>query len=103
MRNKQRELLIQLRSVLIAKENTLPYCIYTDATIEDLLDAQPKSMDALTNVKGFPKEGKRVKGFGEAIIEIFKNPNRVERFELQEGSNESDLSVGTHLKRSTAF
>ena len=40
MREKQRKLLIDLRSSLIAEQKTLPYCIYPDATIEALLDAQ---------------------------------------------------------------
>ena len=55
MRNKQRQLLIELRSVLIAKKATLPYCIYTDETIEDLLDAQPKQLQSLQRLKDFQR------------------------------------------------
>ena len=99
MRNKQRQLLITLRSVLITKKATLPYCIYTDETIEDLLDAQPKT---LAKVKGFPEKGKRVKGFGEAVVAIFRDTDKIDSFDLEEGKN-SDVSVGTHLKRLSAF
>ena len=102
MRNKQRQLLIELRSVLIAKKATLPYCIYTDETIEDLLDAQPKTIAELAKIKGFPEKGKRVKGFGEAVVAIFRDTDKIDSFDLEEGEN-SDVSVGTHLKRLSAF
>ena len=105
MRNKQRQLLIALRSVLIAKKATLPYCIYTDETIEDLLDAQPKTIAELAKIKGFPEKGKRVKGFGEAVVAIFRDTDKIDSFDytlLEEGKN-SDVSVGTHLKRLSAF
>lgn len=102
MRNKQRQLLIELRSVLIAKKATLPYCIYTDKTIEDLLDAQPKTIADLAKVKGFPEKGKRVEGFGEAVVAIFVDTDQIDSFELEEGEN-SDISVGTCLKRLSAF
>lgn len=103
MREKQRQLLIELRSQLIAKESTLPYCIYTDATIDALLDAQPKSIAELVQVKGFPEKGKRVKGFGEAIVAIFNDTNRIQSFTLKEGSSAEDFEVGTKLKPITAF
>ena len=99
MRNKQRQLLMELRSVLIAKKATLPYCIYTDETIEDLLDAQPKTIAELAKIKGFPEKGKR---FGEAVVAIFRDTDKIDSFDLEEGKN-SDVSVGTHLKRLSAF
>ena len=103
MREKQRKLLLELRSSLIGKLNTMPYCIYTDEAVESLLDAQPKTIDELAKVKGFPKEGKRVKGFGEAIIAIFNNASRIEGFTLKEGKAAGEVEVGTTLKRISAF
>lgn len=102
MREKQRQLLIELRSKLIAKEKSMPYCIYTDATIEDLLEAQPKTVDELTQVKGFPEKGKRVKGFGEAIVAVFTKTDKVVGFDLKESST-NGFEVGTNLKRAVAF
>lgn len=103
MRDKQRRLLLELRSSLIGKLNTMPYCIYTDDAIEALLDAQPKTIDELAQVKGFPKEGKRVKGFGEAILAVFNKTNQIDGFTLSEGETAGELEVGTSLKRISAF
>ena len=101
MREKQRELLIKLRSALIGEKNTLPYCIYSDATIEHLLDAQPKTIEELVKVKGFPEGGKRVTGFGEAIISIF-NGKDVEKFELGK-DNKGEVCINTKIKPIKVF
>lgn len=103
MREKQRQLLIELRSQLISKKATLPYCIYPDETIESLLDAQPKTLEELVQVKGFPENGKRVKGFGEAIIAVFNCPEKISGFNLKEGTTADKFEVGTNLKPVTAF
>ena len=50
---KQRELLVALRAKLIGTKHTLPFTIYSDETIEDLLKAQPATLEELTKVKGF--------------------------------------------------
>lgn len=75
--SKQRRLLMGLRSSLVGKEHTLPFTIYNDETIELLLQAQPQSLEELSQVKGFPKDGKRVKGFGESIVKIFTDTNNI--------------------------
>ena len=99
--SKQRELLIELRSALVGSNHTLPFTIYNDDTIEDLLKAQPKSLDELVKVKGFPKNGKRVKGFGESIVEIFKGTNNIEGFNIK--INKDKLEVSTKIKKSSVF
>ena len=105
-KSEQRQLLIDLRSELLsnkAKEtgkSTMPYCIYTDETIENLLKAQPKTIKELTSVKGFPAEGKRVKGFGEAIIAIF-NGKKIQSFNLKRVGDK--IEVTTKLKSVTSF
>lgn len=85
---RERELLIELRSVLIGKLNTLPFTVYDDATLERLLLARPKTIEDLTKVKGFPAKGKRVKGFGELIIKIFNDTDSIEKIEV-EGTGEN--------------
>lgn len=103
MIEKQRQLLIELRSQLIGEKNTLPYCIYTDETIEQLLKAQPKTISELVKVKGFPAQGKRVKGFGEAVVAIFADTEKIENFSLIKGKNAGEFEVGTKLRRVSAF
>lgn len=98
----QRELLTQLRASLVGKQHTLPFTIYNDATIEDLLNAQPKTIADLTNVKGFPANGKRVKGFGESIIQIFKNPEAISQI-LVTVTDDSELVVESELKNLNVF
>lgn len=68
----KRKQLEDLRSELVGVLHTQPFTIYTDETIEDLLKAHPMSLEELTNVKGFPANGKRVKCFGKAIVAIFR-------------------------------
>lgn len=101
MREKQRQMLLDLRSQLVGKLHTQPFTIYNDATIEALLDAQPKTIKELSRVKGFPENGKRVKGFGETVIKIFTDCASIDSFEIS-GEGE-ELSVGAVLTPMTAF
>ncbi len=72
----QRQLLEELRSQLVGDLHTQPFTIYTDETIEDLLKAQPTSLEELSKVKGFPRDGKRIKQFGASIVAIFKGDGK---------------------------
>lgn len=74
---KQRKLLVELRRKLVGKRHTLPYTIYRDEDIDSLIKAQPHTIEELEEVKGFPKGGLRIKGFGTAILEVFNNTNKV--------------------------
>lgn len=99
----QRELLISLRSALVGSGHTLPFTIYTDETIEDLLTAQPKTIEQLSAVKGFPKDGKRVKGFGEHIIRIFTEPERIASVTISTNPGANGLEVKTNLRSLDVF
>lgn len=81
MRTKQKELLEKLRSVLVGKLHVQPYIVYDDATIERLLDMQPKTLEDLKKIKGFPEKGKRFKGFGIQVIAIFNQPDTIADFD----------------------
>lgn len=87
MKNKQRELLLKLRSKLVGALHVQPYIIYDDDTIERLLDAQPKTLEELKAVKGFPDTGKRFKGFGIQIVAIFKEPENITNFNVSSSGN----------------
>lgn len=99
MYTREKELLINLRSKLVGEKHTLPYTIYTDDTIEELLKVRPKSIEELSKVKGFPAKGKRVKGFGEAVVAIFTSEIKDFKLEIKDGKPE----VTTVLKKMKVF
>lgn len=68
---EQRQALINLRAQLVGTMHVQPFTIYQDTTIEALLAAKPKTLEELAKVKGFPAKGKRMQGFGEAVVAIF--------------------------------
>lgn len=94
---KQRELLVALRAKLIGTKHTLPFTIYSDETIEDLLKAQPATLEELTKVKGFPANGKRVAGFGECIVKIFTSTDEVSNITVETSGD--GVNVKTELKK----
>lgn len=87
METKQRELLNELRSTLVGKLHVQPYIVYDDATIERLLKMQPKTLDDLKQIKGFPEKGKRFKGFGDQIIAIFNKTDSIQGFDVNESAH----------------
>lgn len=98
---QQRALLLSLRSKLVGQKHTLPYTIYKDEEIEALLAKQPHSIEELSKIKGFPDGGKRLKGFGEAIVQIFNNTTRVEEINLEFNNGEPEII--TVLKKMELF
>lgn len=73
LRERQRQLLLELRSKLVGTMHVQPYIVYDDDTIELLLKKQPKTLDELKQIKGFPEKGKRFKGFGLSVCAIFND------------------------------
>ena len=102
MREKQRKLLEELRSTLVGTLHVQPFTIYTDKNIEDLLVAQPKSLDDLKKVKGFPETGKRFKGFGQSIVDIFTKTDSVTSVAVNTNSS-GDLVIKAMVKKMEAF
>lgn len=100
-RNVEKEKLIQLREKLIGELHTLPFTIYNDNTIEDLLDARPQTLEELSKVKGFPADGKRVHGFGEAVIQIFIGGENIQDFNVEVKNGEPCVSFS--LKQMSLF
>lgn len=82
--DKQRQLLLDLRSKLVGKLHVQPYIVYDDATIELLLKEQPKTLDALKQIKGFPEKGKRFKGFGVSICAIFNDTDNLSGIDVDQ-------------------
>ena len=98
---KQRQLLIDLRSQLIGSKHTLPFTIYSDDTIEDLLEAQPMTLEQLAKVKGFPANGKRLNGFGESVVAIFTNTDSIA--EINVSTDAGALKITTKLENLSVF
>lgn len=80
---KEEELLRKLRGHLAFKSGVEPYKIFNDKNLAALLEAKPKTIQALGAVKGFPIDGKRVAAWGQAIIDIFTRADKVEDFEVE--------------------
>ncbi|MGD7054236.1 HRDC domain-containing protein [Sutcliffiella horikoshii] len=66
-----RSLLVEYRRTRARELNVKPYYIYTNKTLEVLLEQQPKTMKALMAIEGIGK--KKADEFGEGIISIFNN------------------------------
>lgn len=101
MPNKE-ELLRKLRGHLAYSKQVKPYVIFKDEELEKLLKAEPKTLDELGKIKGFPREGKRVTGFGQSIVDIFTKTEQVEDFSVKLDKDGDPVSV-TKLKRMSLF
>ena len=82
--DKQRQLLLDLRSKLVSKMHVQPYIVYDDDTIELLLQKQPKTLDDLKQIKGFPEKGKRFKGFGLSVCAIFNDKEQLDGIDVDD-------------------
>ena len=90
----ERELLEKLRGHLAYKSRMEPYKVFRDVELELLLQARPKTIEALARIKGFPRDGARVTKYGKSIIDIFNRPGDIDDFEVDTNGN-----VKTKLKR----
>ena len=81
--NKEEELLRNLRGHLSHKRGlSAHYMIFRDEELYLLLKHKPKSIGELSKIKGFPRDGKRVAGYGDAIVAVFKNSSEVKDFKV---------------------
>lgn len=78
----ERELLKKLRGHMAYKKGVEPFRVFRDVELELLLQVKPKTIKELTTIKGFPAGGKRVGGYGEAIIAIFNKPQEIKDFNI---------------------
>lgn len=101
MEEKQRKMLLELRSKLVGKLHVQPFTIYDDKTIEVLLQKKPKTLKELSAIKGFPETGKRIRGFGDLIVAIFTDVDRISDIEIS--GDDTSLSIQHQIKPITAF
>lgn len=83
MDNKE-VLLKTLRGRLAYSHQCEPYKIFGNKELMALLEVEPKTLEELATIKGFPSDGKRVANYGEAIIAIFNRPTEVKDFKIEE-------------------
>lgn len=65
--------LIDLRLEIVKESGKSSFLVFSDDEITMLIDASPKTLDELTALKGFPKGGKRVKAYGDRILDIMNS------------------------------
>lgn len=84
---KERSLLKKLRGHLAFKHHCAPYAIFKDEQLEMLLEVRPKTLEELAGQRGFPLYGRRVGGYGEAIVAVFNRSDQIEDFEFAQYSD----------------
>lgn len=100
MANSELQALRDLRSKLAFAENQKHSYSFSDEELDRLLRIRPKTLDELGKIKGFPRSGKRVKSFGQLIVDIF-NGKSVENINVS--TTPTDLKVTYELKKSSSF
>lgn len=95
----EKQQLLELRRQVAKKSGQATYLVPNDKEIEMLLKVRPKNIEELTSIKGFPKTGKRVAAYGQAIIDIFTKG--ISSISVT-GSGE-DLVTRTTLRSSSIF
>lgn len=96
------ELLRKLRGHLAYSKQVKPYAIFKDEELDRLIKVEPKTLDELATIKGFPRQGKRVTGFGQSIVDIFTKTDQVEDFRVKLDKDGDPVSE-TKLKRMSLF
>ena len=99
---KTEELLRKLRGHLAYKKQVKPYVIFKDTELEEILKVEPKTLDELATIKGFPRTGARVTKWGQSIVDIFNKTDEVEDFEVTV-DKDGDLVVNTVVKMMEMF
>lgn len=100
--SREEELLRKLRGHLAYAKQVKPYVIFKDEELKEILSKRPKTLDELSTIKGFPREGKRVEKWGQSIVDIFTKTEKIADFELKTDSD-GEPSVTTKLVRMNLF
>lgn len=95
-KKKQEKLLNEYRSQMSRDKHIKVFKVFTSENIKDVLDAQPHSLEELSRVKGFPKGGKRIQQYGEAIVDIITRCNEIENIHVHaatDGSPKMEMTL----------
>lgn len=97
---KQKEALLNLRSELAYKVKGNHSWSFGDKELTELLKIKPKTLDELGKIKGFPRDGKRVKAYGNLIVDIFNNKD-YSKFDVEVKGD--SIKVTGVMKRISVF
>lgn len=86
-KEKQEKLLNEYRSKMSKDKRIKVFKVFTSENIKDIIQAQPHSLEELSRVKGFPKDGKRIEQYGESIIEIMTRCEEIDTVEVSPGKD----------------
>lgn len=96
----EKEALLALRSELSYKTKNNHSYSFSNEELNRLLSERPTTLEDLGKIKGFPKNGKRIKAFGQQIVDIF-NGVCISKFNVRVCGDE--VKAETILKKSNAF
>lgn len=100
--NREEELLKKLRGRLAYTSGVEPYVIFNDQQFLEVLRVRPQTVEELSNIKGFPIEGKRIERWGQAIVDIFTKKDKIADFEISKDS-EGEVIAKTVLRPMNIF
>lgn len=92
----------KLRGRLAYSKQCEPYKIFRDVELNLLLSEKPRTIENLSKIKGFPKTGKRVQNYGQAIIDCFNRPESIEDFDVKLDASGEPVA-NTVLKKMNLF
>ena len=85
-----KDALLKLRSDVAKENHGATYLVFNDREMEELLLKRPATLEQLTKIKGFPKNGKRVECYGNRLVSIFSGQKtskpRSTRLDIKESS-----------------
>lgn len=76
------EIISNLKAYRMQVNPVSPFKVFRDMDINALVEAKPKTIAALGQIKGFPPKGQRVTKYGEAIIAFFQNDCKIPKLDL---------------------
>lgn len=89
----------KLRSDLAKKAGKGQYGSFNDQILIQIVMKRPKTLEELATIKGLPLNGKRVQGFGQAILDCVNK----EDYESTEIKDTEDGIVLETVHLSTSF
>lgn len=95
--------LLMLRNSLCGQKHVLPYMIFTEECAKSIVEAQPRTIEELGRVKGFPVNGKRIKNYGEAVLDALWKADRIECFDVSVNGEKNDITISPVIRNMQCF
>lgn len=92
-KSEQLNSLILLRNTLCGDKRILPYMVYTVGCAKEIVKSQPKTLQELGKVKGFPANGARIKNYGKVILEVLWSDKIITDFDIKETKDGIEINI----------